>query len=97
MEAGGILRCGRRSRERGNGEVAEIAQPAGGRRASLPDAAGARAYALPPLAEISAPEWRALSRERFAEPIPILFDLHDFGKEPVNGLTPSGCTFLLLI
>ena len=33
----------------------------------MPDAAGARAYALPPLAEISAPEWRALSR-RTTEP-----------------------------
>ncbi len=47
--------------------MAEIAEPAGVRRASLPDAAGARAYALPPLAEISAPQWRALSR-RTTEP-----------------------------
>ena len=47
--------------------MAEIAEPAGVRRASLPDAAGTRMHALPPLAEISAPQWRALSR-RTAEP-----------------------------
>ena len=47
--------------------MAEIAEPAGVRRASLPDAAGARASALPPLADISAPQWRALS-QRTAEP-----------------------------
>src|SRR6478735_1689937 len=73
MEAGGILRCGRRSRERGNGEVAEIAEPAVARHASPKDAAPARALAGKPadalmrLADISAPQWRALAM-RAAEP-----------------------------
>lgn len=51
----------------GIGEVTEIAEPAGVRRASLPDAAGTRMHALPPLAEISALQWRALS-QRTTEP-----------------------------
>ena len=56
-----------------NGEVAEIAEPAGVRRASLRDATPARAptarpaAALTPLADISASQWRALS-ERAVEP-----------------------------
>ena len=45
--------------------MAEIAEPAGVHRASIKDAADARA--LPLLAEISAAQWRALS-ERAAEP-----------------------------
>ena len=62
-----------RNRERGNGEVAEIAEPAVVRRASPRDATAARAPAarpadaLTPLAEISAPQWRALA-VRAAEP-----------------------------
>jgi CelD/BcsL family acetyltransferase involved in cellulose biosynthesis len=56
-----------------NGEVAEIAEPSGVRRASLRDATPARAptarpaAALTPLADISASQWRALS-ERAVEP-----------------------------
>src|SRR3954447_6087490 len=73
MEAGDILRSGRRSRERGNGEVAEIAEPAVARHASPKDATPARALAAKPadalmrLADISAPQWRALAM-RAAEP-----------------------------
>ena len=47
--------------------MAEIAEPAGVHRASIKDAADAHASVLPPLADISAVQWRALS-ERAAEP-----------------------------
>ena len=47
--------------------MAEIAEPAGVRRASLPDAAGARTPALPLLTDISTLQWRALSQNT-AEP-----------------------------
>ena len=62
-----------RNRERGNGEVAEIAEPAVVRRASPRDATAARATvtrpadALTALTEIPAPQWRVLA-ERAAEP-----------------------------
>jgi len=73
VEASGILLVPLRDRERGNGEVAEIAQTSVVRRGSPKDAARARApaakpaRALTPLADISAAQWRALS-ERAAEP-----------------------------
>jgi CelD/BcsL family acetyltransferase involved in cellulose biosynthesis len=73
VEAGGTLLVPLRNRERGNGEVAEIAQTSVVRRGSPKDAAHARApaakpaRALTPLADISAAQWRALS-ERAAEP-----------------------------
>ena len=47
--------------------MAEIAEPAGVHRASIKDAADARASALPQFADISAAQWRALS-ERATEP-----------------------------
>lgn len=59
--------------KRGNGEVAEIAEPAVVRRASPKDATPARALAarpadgLTPLSEISGSQWRTLS-ERAIEP-----------------------------
>jgi CelD/BcsL family acetyltransferase involved in cellulose biosynthesis len=74
VEASGTLSVrALRNRERGNGEVAEIAEPSVVRRASPKDAAHTRAptakpvRALTPLADISAAQWRALS-ERAAEP-----------------------------
>jgi len=74
MEAGGALgRRQRNNRERGYGEVAEIAETAVVRRASIKDATRAPAPAvnadgrLTQLADISALPWRALA-ERAAEP-----------------------------
>jgi CelD/BcsL family acetyltransferase involved in cellulose biosynthesis len=73
MGAGGALQCRFANRERGNGEVAEIAEPAGVRRASLEGATPARAraarpgHALTPLSDIAVPQWRALA-ERAIEP-----------------------------
>ena len=73
-EASGTPRCRSRiNRERGIGEVAEIAEPAVVRHASIEDATRAHApaanlgNALTPLADIPARPWRALS-ERAAEP-----------------------------
>jgi CelD/BcsL family acetyltransferase involved in cellulose biosynthesis len=48
-----------RNRERGSGEVAEIAEPAVVRRASIKDATDA--HALPLLSDISALQWRRLA------------------------------------
>jgi CelD/BcsL family acetyltransferase involved in cellulose biosynthesis len=74
MEAGGAFgRRQRNDRERGYGEVAEIAETAVVRRASIKDATRAPAPAvnadgrLTPLADISALPWRALA-ERAVEP-----------------------------
>src|SRR5439155_6564322 len=57
--------------KRGNGEVAEIAEPAVAHRASPRDATRARAArpadGLTPLSDISASQWRTLS-ERAIEP-----------------------------
>jgi CelD/BcsL family acetyltransferase involved in cellulose biosynthesis len=56
--------------KRGTGEVAEIADTAVVRRASIKDAAGTRAPAMPaltPLAHVAAGQWRALA-ERAIEP-----------------------------